>query len=76
MTIEDIQQSINTFSFDKSDQELADAWVLASSYQKRFKPASDEYKLLSKFMTNLEAKRKELAKVQPIIEEIEDATVS
>ena len=69
MTIEDIQQSIDTFSFDKSDQELADAWVLASSYQKRFKPASDEYKLLSKFMANLEAKRKELSKVQPIIEE-------
>lgn len=76
MTIEDIQQSIDTFSFDKSDQELADAWVLASSYQKRFKPASDEYKLLSKFMANLEAKRKELTKVQPIIEEIENATVS
>ena len=69
MTIEDIQQSIDKFSFDKSDQELADAWVLASSYQKRFKPASDEYKLLSKFMANLEVKRKELAKVQPIIEE-------
>ena len=69
MTIEDIQQPVDTFSFDKSDQELADAWVLASSYQKRFKPASDEYKLLSKFMANLEAKRKELAKVQPIIEE-------
>ena len=69
MTIEDIQQSVDTFSFDKLDQELADAWVLASSYQKRFKPASDEYKLLSKFMANLEAKRKELAKVQPIIEE-------
>lgn len=69
MTIEDIQRSIDKFSFDKSDQGLADAWVLASSYQKRFKPASDEYKLLSKFMANLEVKRKELAKVQPIIEE-------
>ena len=69
MTIEDIQQSVDTFSFDRSDQELADAWVLDSSYQKRFKPASDEYKLLSKFMANLEVKRKELAKTQPIIEE-------
>lgn len=69
MTTEDIQQSIDTFDFNKSDQQLADAWVLASSYQKRFKPSSDEYKLLSKFMASLESKRKELAKVQPIIEE-------
>lgn len=76
MTIEDIQQSINTFSFDKSEQELADAWVLASSYQKRFKPASDESKLLSKFMVSLEAKRKELAKTQLTTEEELDATVS
>lgn len=76
MTIEDIQQSIDVFDFNKSDQELADAWVLASSYQKRFKPASDEYKLLSKFMVSLEAKRKELAKTQLINKEDLDATVS
>ena len=69
ITLEAIQQSFDTFDFNKSDQELADAWVLATSYQKQFKPASDEFKLLSKFMSSIESKRKELAKSKPIVEE-------
>ena len=77
MTTEDIQQSIDAFDLTKPDQDLADAWVLATSYQKRFKPISDEYKLLTKFMHTLDSKRKLLAKTQLIDEPKDtDDTVS
>jgi len=58
MTLEQIQQSIDTFDLTKPTQALADAWILANSYQSKFKPTSDEHKLLTEFKSAIDKERK------------------
>ena len=66
LTLEQIQQSVDTFDLTQPASALGHAWVLAHSYQSRFKPSSDEHKLLAKFKASIDKEHKARLKLKPI----------